>query len=55
MDAMQEPKQPPKKYCMITLMFPIADDAEALAVKAAIDNVIKDKTDKRYRFEITDN
>ena len=48
-------KQPmPKKACMITLMFPVKDDAEGLAVKQVLDDAIKDITEKRYTFQITE-
>ncbi len=49
----QPPLSPmPKKSCMITLMFPVTDDSEALAVKKVIDETIKDIKEKRYKFEI---
>ena len=44
----------PKKSCMITLMFPVTGDTEALAVKQVLDDAIKDITDKRYTFQINE-
>lgn len=57
MDELNIPQQriAPKRYCMITLMFPIQDDKEALGVKAAIDAQIAGKEEKRYTFQIVDN
>ncbi len=52
---MEQPPQlspMPKKSCMITLMFGITDDSEALAVKKVIDDAMKDVQEKRYKFEI---
>ncbi len=53
---MDEPvKKPmPKKSCMITLMFGIESDTEALEVKKVIDDAIKDIKDKRYNFGINE-
>ena len=49
------PKQEmPKRSCMINLMFAIENDAEALAVKSAIDEAVKDMKEKRYTFQITE-
>lgn len=44
----------PKKGCQISLMFPIASDEEALAVKKAIDAAIPDVDGKRYTFQIAE-
>lgn len=44
----------PKKSCMITLMFPVTDDSEALAVKKVLDEAMKDVKDKRYTFQINE-
>jgi hypothetical protein len=35
-------------------MFPVEDDAEALAVKKGIDKCIPDVEGKRYTFQITE-
>lgn len=43
-----------KKGCQISLMFPVASDDEALAVKKAIDDVLPDVENKRYTFQITE-
>jgi len=52
----QDPPPPPmiKKGCQISLMWPCQSDDEALAVKKAIDELVKDITDKRYTFQITE-
>ena len=44
----------PKKSCMITLMFPVKDDAEGLVVKQVLDDAIKDFKEKRYTFQINE-
>lgn len=44
----------PKKACMITIMFPVADDKEAMEVKHNIDNAIAGKDEKRYTFQIVE-
>jgi len=44
----------PKKSCMITVMFAIEDDAEALKVKQQIDDALKDLKEKRYNFSINE-
>jgi len=50
------PQQPmPKKACMITLMYGIANDKEALDIKAVIDNAIKDIKEKRFTFQIIES
>jgi len=45
----------PKKACMITLMFAIKDDRAALALKAILDEAIKDIKEKRYTFQIQES
>lgn len=55
MDEQQVQKPVPKKYCMISLMFPVTDDKVAMNIKAVLDEYVKDFPEKRYRFEITDN
>jgi len=47
-------QEPPKKACMISLMFAIDNDDMALAVKRKIDEVIPDLEKKRYTFQITE-
>lgn len=44
----------PKKACVITLMFPVKGDTEALAVKQILDDAIVDMKEKRYTFQITE-
>lgn len=46
--------QPPKKGCNISLMFPIENDTEALAIKAKIDEAVADMEHKRYTFQISE-
>jgi len=49
------PTEPmPKKSCMVTLMFGIENDKEALLVKQAIDEAVKDIEKKRYTFQIVE-
>lgn len=45
----------PKKSCMITIMFGIEDDTEALKLKSVIDDAIKDVKEKRYTFQIQES
>ena len=55
---MEQPPQQtpmPPKSCMITLMFGIDTDAEALEVKKVIDEAIKDIKKKRYTFQINES
>jgi len=47
-------QEPPKKACMISLMFAVDNDGEALAVKHAIDKVLPNMEKKRYTFQITE-
>jgi len=49
----QEPKKP-KKGVSIQIMFPCDSDDEAIAIKKAIDDVVKDITEKRYTFSISE-
>jgi len=49
-NVQQEPM--PKKACMITLMFPITDDKQALDIKQQIDNAVKGIEKKRFTFQI---
>lgn len=44
----------PKKSCMVTLMFGIETDAEALALKKVIDEQVKNIEKKRYTFQINE-
>ena len=48
-------KEMPKRSCMITLMFGIDNDAQALAVKKVIDEAISDIKEKRYTFQLNEN
>ena len=55
----QEPKPPlpkvgAKKGVSIQLMFPCEDDDEAMVIKKAIDEVVKDIKEKRYTFSISE-
>ena len=54
MDEKSQSTPMPKKACVITLMFPVEDDTDALAVKQVLDDAIKDVKDKRYTFQITE-
>lgn len=45
----------PKKSCLITLMFPVKDDSEALAVKGVLDKALEGIEEKRYNFQINEN
>ncbi|GAI91549.1 unnamed protein product [marine sediment metagenome] len=48
-------KEIPKRSCMITLMFGIDNDAQALAVKKVIDDAVKNIEEKRYTFQLNEN
>ena len=51
-----EPIKPmPKRSCLITLMFAIESDAEALHVKKIIDEAVKNIKEKRYTFQLNEN
>ncbi len=55
----QEPKQPElkpgvKKGVSIQIMFPCESDDEAIAIKKAIDAIVKDIPEKRYTFSISE-
>jgi len=54
METPPEQTPMPKKSCMITIMFGIEDDAEALKVKQQIDDALKDIKEKRYSFGINE-
>ena len=54
MDEKSQLTPMPKKACMITLMFPVTGDTEALAVKQILDDAIADIKEKRYTFQITE-
>lgn len=54
MDEKSQITPMPKKACMITLMFPVSDDTEALAVKQVLDDAVKDMKEKRFTFQITE-
>lgn len=51
MDTLQ-PIPMPKKSCVVSLMFAIIDDKEALDIKAVIDQAVQNIKDKRYTFQI---
>jgi len=54
MDEHSEQTPMPKKSCMITIMFGIENDTEALAVKEKLDDALKDIKEKRYSFGINE-
>ena len=49
-----QPKPGAKKGVSIQIMFPCESDDEAITIKKAIDEVVKDITDKRYTFSISE-
>lgn len=44
----------PKKSIMVTIMFGIESNAEALAIKDKLDEIVKDKEPKRFTFQINE-
>lgn len=52
-ENMVVPTVPPKS-CLITVMFPIASDDEAMAIKKAINEALKDVKEKRFTFQINE-
>ncbi len=54
MDPKQTPMPMPKKSCMITIMFPVDDDTEALALKQIVDKAVEPMKEKRYTFQINE-
>ena len=49
------PQQPmPKKSCMVTIMFPIDSNEEAMAAKEYFDNAVREMKEKRYTFQIVE-
>ena len=54
MEQPQEQTPMPKKSCMITLMYAIKDDTEALELKAIIDEYMAKIPEKRYTFQIVE-
>ena len=59
MTETQEPKQTQpkpgaKKGVSIQIMFPCESDDKALYIKNRIDEVVKDITEKRYTFSISE-
>ncbi|GAH82285.1 unnamed protein product, partial [marine sediment metagenome] len=48
MNGQPQPEPMPKKSCMVTLMFEIKDDSEAMALKKVIDDHVKNIDKKRY-------
>lgn len=52
----EEQRKPmPKHSCMITLMFAIDTDEQALAVKKQVDKAIENIEEKRYTFQINES
>ena len=49
----QQLKVPPKS-CMITVMFPIENDSEALSVKQVLDKALENFAEKRFTFQINE-
>jgi len=54
MENQPEMSPVPKKSCMITVMFAIEDDVQALKVKQQIDDALKGIKEKRYNFSINE-
>lgn len=54
MEQQQEQTPMPKKSCMITLMFPVTEDTEAMELKAIIDEYMGKIPEKRYTFQIVE-
>jgi len=48
------PQPGAKKGVSIQIMFPCESDDEAIAIKAKIDDIVKDITEKRYTFSISE-
>lgn len=44
----------PEKACVITIMFPINTDDEAINIKKQISDILKDTKDKRITFQIAE-
>jgi len=57
-DEQEHPNSPVppliKKGCQISLMFPVKNDEEAMAIKKLIDKAVPDVEHKRYTFQITE-
>ncbi len=49
-----QPKPGAKKGVSIQIMFPCESDDEAIAIKKAIDEIVKDIPEKRYTFSISE-
>ena len=45
----------PKRSCIITIMFAIETDADALHVKEIIDKAVENIEEKRYTFQINES
>ena len=48
-------KPMPKKSCIITLMFAIDSNEEAMHVKEKIDALVENIKEKRYSFQINES
>ena len=48
-------KPMPKKSCMITLMFAINKNEDAIDIKEKIDPIIENIKEKRYTFQINES
>ena len=48
-------KPMPKKSCMITLMFAIKNNEEAIHIKEKIDALVENIEEKRYNFQINES
>lgn len=48
------PKPMPKRSCIITIMFGIKDDKEAIDIKEKIDAALEHIEEKRYNFQINE-
>ena len=54
MDAQPQGQTMPKKSCMITVMFAIENDSDAMVIKEQIDKILADINSKRYTFQINE-
>lgn len=54
MDEQKQQTDIPKKSCMITVMFGIETDEQALDVKQQVDDALKNLKEKRYTFQINE-
>jgi hypothetical protein len=55
MPVPQEVRPMPKKSCLLTVMFPIDDDQEAIDVKKVVNEALLPYTDKRITMQINES